>query len=67
VKHVDWVLKSLYDANMRISAQKSSFFKKSVSFLGFIVTNNGAATDPEKVKAIREFLEPKNVFEVGHF
>jgi len=35
VKHVDWALKSLYDANIRISA-----------------TNNGAQTDPEKVKAI---------------
>lgn len=67
VKHVDWVLKSLYDANMRISAEKSRFFKKSVSFLGFIVTNNGAATDPEKVKAIKEFPEPKNVFEVRSF
>ncbi|KAH8292624.1 hypothetical protein KR054_012132 [Drosophila jambulina] len=67
VKHVDWVLKSLYDANMRISAEKSRFFKKSVSSLGFIVTNNGAATDPEKVKAIKEFPEPKNVFEVRSF
>jgi len=38
---------------MRISAEKSRFFRKSVSFLGFIVTNNGAATDPEKVKDIK--------------
>jgi len=38
-----------------------------VSFLGFIVTNNGAATDPEKVKAIKELLEPKIVFEVRSF
>jgi len=55
---------------MRVSAQKSTFFKKSVSFLGFVVTNNGAATDPEKAgqaKAIREFPEPTNVFEVRSF
>jgi len=52
---------------MRISAEKSRFFKKSVSFLGFIVTYNGAAIDPEKVRAIKEFLEPKNVFEVRSF
>ncbi|KAH8280012.1 hypothetical protein KR054_009050 [Drosophila jambulina] len=28
IKHVDWVLKSLHDANMRVSVEKSSFFKK---------------------------------------
>jgi len=67
IKHVDWVLKSLHDANMRVSVEKSSFFKKSVSFLGFIVTCNGATTDPEKVKAIKEFPEPKSVFEVRSF
>jgi len=52
---------------MRVSAQKSRFFKKSVSFLGFIVTNNGATTDPEKIRAIQEFPEHKNVFEVRSF
>jgi len=67
IKHVDWVLKSLQEANMRVSIEKSRFFKKSVSFLGFIVTSNGATTDPEKVKAIKEFPEPKTVFEVRSF
>jgi len=67
IRHVDWVLKSLHDANMRVSTEKSRFFKKSVSFLGFIVTNNGATTDPEKIKAIQEFPEPKNIFEVRSF
>jgi len=67
IRHVDWVLKSLHDANMRVSAQNLIFFKKRVSSLGFIVTNNGAATDTEQVKAIREFPEPKNVFEVRSF
>jgi len=52
---------------MRVSTEKSKFFKKSVSFLGFIVTSNGATTDPEKTKAIQEFPEPKNVFEVRSF
>jgi len=29
VKHVDWVLKSLYDAYMKISAEKSLFLRKA--------------------------------------
>jgi len=28
VTHVDWVLKNLYEANMRLSVEKSRFFKK---------------------------------------
>jgi len=67
IRHVDCVLKSLHDANMRVSSQKARFFKESVSFLGFIVTNNGATTDPDKIRAIQEFPEPKNVFEVRSF
>lgn len=49
---------------MKVSVQKSRFFKKSVNFLGFIVTKDSTTTDSEKVKAIKQFLEPKNVFEV---
>ncbi|KAH8303058.1 hypothetical protein KR018_002103, partial [Drosophila ironensis] len=47
-----------------VNGGKYEFRKKSVSFLGFIVTCNGATTDPEKVKAIKEFPETKSVFEV---
>jgi len=50
-----------------VSVEKSRFFKKSVGFLGFIVTSNGATTDPEKVKAIKDFPEPKSAFEVRSF
>jgi len=30
IRHVNWVLKSLHDANMRVSAQKSAFFQKKL-------------------------------------
>jgi len=35
--------------------------------LGFIVTNNGATTDPDKIRAIQEFPDPKNIFEDRSF
>lgn len=67
VKHVEWVLQRPYEANMKVSAEKLRFFGKSVNFLGFIVTSNGATADSDKVSAIREFPEPKTVFEVRSF
>lgn len=53
VTNIDCVLKSLCDANMKVSNEKMQFFKQSVEYLGFIVTNGGAKTDTEKVKAIK--------------
>ncbi|KAH8328801.1 hypothetical protein KR059_009210, partial [Drosophila kikkawai] len=47
---------------MRVAREKTKFFKESVEFLGFIVTRGGTKTDPEKVRAIKEFPEPKNLF-----
>lgn len=62
VKHIDWVLKCLCDANMKVSREKTHFFKESVEYLGFVVTKGGAKTDPEKVRAIRELEEPKSLY-----
>lgn len=67
VKHVDWVLKSLCEANMKVAKEKTNFFKESVEYLGFIVTRGGAKTDPEKVRAIAEYIEPKNLFALRSF
>jgi len=67
VRHIDAVLKCLIDANMRVSQEKTSFFKDSEEYLGFIVSKDGAKSDPQKVKAIRKYPEPKNVYSVRSF
>jgi len=41
---------------------KTKFFKESVEYIGFELTNEGTKTDPEKVKAIQEYADPKNLF-----
>jgi len=67
VRHIDTVLQQLYEANMRVSKEKTNFFKESVEYLGFVVTSEGARTDPEKVKAIQDYIEPKNLYALRSF
>lgn len=45
VNHIAWVLERLYEANMRVSRDKSHFFKESVEYLGFLylVAESGLA------------------------
>ena len=42
-------------------------FAKSVSFLGHIISDEGVATDPEKIKAIQEWQVPINQTEIRSF
>lgn len=39
----------------------------SVLFLGFMVSQQGVSADPEKAKAIKEWPEPSNEYEVQSF
>lgn len=47
---------------MRVSQEKSKLFKKSVEYLGLIVSSAGLRTLPEKVKAIGDFLPPGTLY-----
>ena len=38
-----------------------------VLFLGFIVSKHGISIDPEKVRVIREWPEPKSITETHSF
>lgn len=67
VKHIAWVLDKLYEANMRVSPEKSHFFKESVEYLGFVVSSNGIKTCPSKVEAIRNYEVPTTLFNVRSF
>ena len=46
---------------------KCHWFRRRISFLGHVVSAEGVATDPEKVRAIKEWDEPKNEHEVRSF
>ncbi|GBP98456.1 Retrovirus-related Pol polyprotein from transposon gypsy [Eumeta japonica] len=67
VDHIAWVLDKLHKANMRVSREKSHFFKESVEYLGFVVTRNGIKTSPDKVRAIRDYEQPTTLFNVRSF
>jgi len=61
VKDILAVLDRLYEANMRVSAEKSKFFRTEVEYLGFVVSAKGIKTCPKKINAIVNFEQPKSL------
>jgi len=64
---INTVLKTLCDAGMRVSVEKSMFFKENVEYLGFIVSRGGIKTSPERVKAIKQFKPPSTLLSLRSF
>jgi hypothetical protein len=64
---VSEVLRRLQEHGLAGAIDKSEFHKKSVEFLGYIITADGVAMSEEKLVAIREWAEPKNVKDVQSF
>ena len=54
-------------ANLKLNCKKCSLFCQKVSFLGHQVSQQGIEAEPEKVSAIREWPQPRNVKEVRQF
>ena len=57
----------LRQAGLKLKAKKCNLFAKRVSYLGHIISQDGIATDPEKVKAVADWPVPSNVSEVRSF
>ena len=67
IQEVKKVFKALQEADIRLRPDKCKFHVKIVKFLRIIITTNGIQMDDEKVKAIREWPEPRNLKEVQAF
>ena len=67
VKDVSEVLERLSTTTFRTAPEKCEFFKKEITFLGFVIGTNGIRIDPEKTKSITEWKEPTTVKEVQAF
>ncbi|XP_028556944.1 uncharacterized protein LOC110115884 [Dendrobium catenatum] len=50
--------------NMRLIPTKCAFRVASGKFMGFMVTHRGIEANPEKIKALRDMVPPKNIKEV---
>jgi hypothetical protein len=50
-----------------INLKKSSFMKKELIYLGFVISSNELKMDLKKVKAIKDWPSPKSIFEFRIF
>ena len=64
---LDQGLQRLHLAGLTLNASKSEFFMTEIQFLGHVVCNKGINPDPEKIKAITQFPEPKEVGDIRWF
>ena len=66
-----WRLEEIFQrlkaANLTLKPSKCHFFKQQVEFLGHIVSQEGVSTDPQKVKAVKEWPIPRRVRDVRAF
>ena len=65
--HVAQVLKVLQENYLVVKLEKCIFHVPEIEFLGHIVSGTYVKTDPKKIKAVKEWPEPKSVKEVQSF
>ncbi|KAL7844774.1 hypothetical protein SRHO_G00233130 [Serrasalmus rhombeus] len=61
------VLQRLKEFGLKRSPDKCHFFRKTVRYLGHVVSENGIETDPEKIAALTTWPRPNNLRELKSF
>lgn len=67
IERLELVFEALKRANLTLRPSKCRFGEEEVEFLGFVICNNSMRPGPGKVRAIREYPEPRNAHEVRRF
>ena len=63
-EHLKLVCSILLREQLYANPKKCTFFIESITFLGFIISTQGVSADPDKIKAILEWPEPRTLREV---
>lgn len=67
IKKLKDVFTCLRTHKFKLKIEKSNFLNKEISYLGHIVSEHGTKPDPEKMRAIHSFPQPKTVNEMQRF
>ena len=65
--HLEAIFEALQIADLKIKVSKCEFFKKHVSYLGFLIGETGIRCDRSKVEAINRITTPTSIEEVHQF
>ena len=61
------IFEELRANKLYVNGKKSEFFLNEIRYLGHIISKEGIKMDPEKLKVIDEWPQPKNLHEVRSF
>ena len=67
MEHLERIFAALQMADLKIKVLKCEFFKKHVSYLGFLIGETGIHCDRSKVEAINKIATPTSIMEVCQF
>jgi hypothetical protein len=67
LEHLHVALECLRMAGLTVKPEKVVFAIKEISFLGYLVSPAGVRIDPERTRAIREFLIPRDAKDISRF
>jgi len=67
LKHLQQVLNLLRHHKLFGKLSKCDFGKSTIHFLGHVISDKGVATEPNKIKAIKDWSAPRNLHELRSF
>jgi hypothetical protein len=67
LRHLTLVMGRLQQEKLLLNIKNSSFMKTELIYLWFVISLNELKMDLEKLKEIKEWSSPRNIFEVGSF
>lgn len=67
LEHIEIVMDRLERANIKLNPDKCNWFTEQVELLGYVISKDGIAANPKKIKAIMERDAPRNLRELRSF
>jgi hypothetical protein len=66
-EHLRIVLQTLRKHKLYVKFDKCDFYQKKIQYLGHVISKEGIAVDPEKIRDITEWNIPKDVADIWSF
>ena len=67
IERLDAVFTKIGKAGLKLKPSKCEFFKKRITYLGHVVSDQGIETDPKKIQDIQKWPVPVTVHDVRSF